>query len=132
MTYTEAQGIKRGDMIADIKTGVSLVVLDVLRDADNELYFRCIHNGDIEVYHYSAIREVLSVEEQTQLYLQDANTRVYIKPNNDTGKWLFSVVVENSDDFWLDAFDTVQEAIDYIETNGLQMVDDEPDVGESR
>ena len=131
MTYTEAQGIKRCDMIADIETGISMVVLDIDHDKrSGDLYFNCIHNGEINKYHHTDVRKVLSVWEQTQQYLQDANTRVYIKPNNDTGEWLFSVVVENSDDFWLDAFQTEQEAIDYINRNSLQMVEEEPDIGD--
>lgn len=60
---------------------------------------------------------------QIQKFINDPATRVYIKHNRDTGEWLYSVVVENSGDFWLDSFETEELALDYIAKNKLKMVD---------
>lgn len=55
------------------------------------------------------------------VHLTNPNTRVYIKHNKDTGKWLYSVVVADSDDFWLDSFKTEDEAKAYIAHHNLKM-----------
>lgn len=60
---------------------------------------------------------------QIKAYLTDPDTRVYIKYNNDMGAdlWLYSVVVEGAQDFWLDAFPTANEAVDYIRRHHLKV-----------
>lgn len=60
------------------------------------------------------------VEAQIAAYIADPETRVSIHYNNEIGKWLYSIVVENSDEFWLDSFPTLEEAEKYIETNNLK------------
>ena len=62
-----------------------------------------------------------SLSMQIQKYIKDPATRVYIKHNRDTGEWLYSVVVENSGDFWLDSFKTEKAALNYIEKCKLKM-----------
>lgn len=61
-----------------------------------------------------------TVEAKIAAYIADPETRVFIYHNNETGEWLYSIVVENSDDFWLDSFPTLEEAEKYIETNNLK------------
>lgn len=57
-------------------------------------------------------------------YIDDPSTRVWINHNDETGVWYYSVQVEGTD-FWLDSFDTNQEALKYIRDNGLKMSEDD-------
>jgi hypothetical protein len=53
----------------------------------------------------------MTTEDQVVKYINDPNTRVYINYNDETGEWLYSVVVDNSEAFWLDSFETENAAI---------------------
>jgi hypothetical protein len=53
-------------------------------------------------------------------YLENPNTRVYISHNIELGKWSYAVVIENSNDFWLDSFETEAEAKRYIAEHHLK------------
>ena len=125
MLYRKACKIKVGDVVTDKQTGINTTVLEITKDNDsNDLFFRCICNGKVSTYHHSAIRLPLSTEEQAELYLKDKNTRVFIDYINEIGEWLYSVVVDKSDGFWLDSFPTHKEAEDYIKEHNLKMIDD--------
>jgi hypothetical protein len=65
--------------------------------------------------------EDMTVNEQIAKYIHDPDTRVYIKHNNELNyyEWVYAVVVENSNNFWLDAFETEDEANEFIESNNL-------------
>lgn len=41
--------------------------------------------------------------------------------NNEAGQWLWSVQVYN-DDFWLDSFDTREEAIEFCKKHELKVI----------
>lgn len=58
---------------------------------------------------------------ETIKYLNDPTTKVFIHHNNESGEWLYSVVVENSGGFWLDSFKTRVEAERYIQKNNLSL-----------
>ena len=45
------------------------------------------------------------------------NFSVYIDHNDEIGEWLWSVVVTGTD-FWLESFDTREEAIEWCAYNG--------------
>jgi hypothetical protein len=65
----------------------------------------------------------MTVNEQITEYINDPDTRVYIKHNNELNydEWVYAVVVENSNDFWLDVFETKDDAIEFIESNNLKL-----------
>ena len=61
------------------------------------------------------------MDETVRKYIEDPNTRVYILHNDETGIWYYSVVVDGSRGFWLDSFETEEEAAKYIKDNNLTM-----------
>ena len=62
------------------------------------------------------------VEQQIQRYIE-SRSRVWINHNNETGAWVYAVQVCGTD-FWLDAFDTEDEAKKYIQENMLVLADE--------
>lgn len=64
----------------------------------------------------------MPAEKLADIYLKSKNTQVYIDYNKEIGQWLYSVVVADSDAFWLASFDTEQEAQDYIRQHNLKIV----------
>lgn len=64
-----------------------------------------------------------TVRAKIAAYISDPETRVSTYHNNEIGEWLYSVVVENSGEFWLDSFPTLEEAEEYIRKNNLKKVE---------
>ncbi|MNL78015.1 hypothetical protein D3C87_2043120 [compost metagenome] len=60
------------------------------------------------------------LKEQVQKVLKD-KPDVDIYYNNESGQWLWSVQVCN-DDFWLDSFDTCEEAVDFCQKHELKVI----------
>lgn len=44
---------------------------------------------------------------------------VYIRFNDDTGEWMWSIEKEEDREYWLDAFKTCEEAKEYCNKLGL-------------
>lgn len=68
-----------------------------------------------------------ATEKQAAIYMSDPDTRVFISRNNElrADEWQYSVVVENSDGFWLDSFGTEEEAETFIRKHNLKKVGDD-------
>lgn len=79
-------------------------------------------------YNGSSIRTETSledsIEKQIRNYIASPDTRVFINRNNelDADKWMYSVEVQDSDGFWLDSFDILEEAENFIKKNNLKKV----------
>lgn len=58
---------------------------------------------------------------EIQKYLEDPNTQVRIYFNNETGEWLYSICVVGTE-FWLDSFETREQALDYVAMHRLKLV----------
>lgn len=71
-----------------------------------------------------ATKKKKTTEDDVKEYIRDPKTRVFIKHNDETGEWLYSIVVDGSNGFWLDAFESKPAAEEYISRNHLQMVAD--------
>jgi hypothetical protein len=63
------------------------------------------------------IEAAIERERQTYLY---AKVPVEIVHSDETGEWVW--VVTTDDCFWLDAFETREEAIAFCQTHGLPLV----------
>jgi hypothetical protein len=77
-----------------------------------------IINGKQIDYHSVIIKQV-------QDYI-DQKVDVYIWRTDEVWSaedWHYAVVVKNSNGFWLDAFDTEQQAIDFCLKNELKIVE---------
>ena len=46
------------------------------------------------------------------------NFSVEIAHRNDLGTWVWAVIANDSDDFWMDAFDTLEHAVSFCEKMG--------------
>lgn len=53
-------------------------------------------------------------------FLKDLATKVCINENDDAGKYLFAMQVKG-DGFWLNAFKTEKEVMQFIDDNCLQL-----------
>ena len=62
------------------------------------------------------------IQEETNKYLEDPKTRVWINYNNEAGRWIYSVQVKGTS-FWLDSFSTKKGALAYIKEHGLKKVE---------
>lgn len=51
-----------------------------------------------------------------------SKVQVKIYHNNETGEWLWSVTDASDPEFWLNSFDTEQEAHDFCNKHGLQVL----------
>lgn len=76
-------------------------------------------NGGMENF-YSSI--TAGLDKIAKDYISNPDTRVFINYNNDMGNYQHSIQVQGTD-FWLTSFDTEQEALQYIEENGLVKAD---------
>lgn len=120
MTQFEAKNVKKGALLLiKSRNYVPTTVLEVKQDSEtNTIFFICTDG----IFSYDDMSGPMSTEELTEIYLKDPKTRVRIYHNEETGEWLYSVAVENSQGFWLDSFETEQEANEYIQANHLAIV----------
>lgn len=118
MQYKDALKVQKGDLLC-LKYS-NFKIIRVLAIEHNRRYhtitFRCT---DGEYGHKEVILPI-SDEELAQKYIQNPKTRVYIDRNHELGEWLYSVVVEESNEFWLASFRTYDEAEQYIAENRLK------------
>lgn len=119
MTYREAKKVKVGDsLLMKDKNYISTSVLEIEQDSgSNTIFFRCT-NG---LFSHVALSLPMPLDDLVKIFIKNPKTRVFIDHNNETGEWFYSVVVDESDGFWLASFDTQQEAEEYIRTNKLIM-----------
>ena len=97
-------------------------VLEISEDRDSRaFFFRCTDG----VFYHDAVIPALSVDELAKLYIKNPKTKVTIYYNNETGTWRYSVEVIDSGGFWLDSFESEEEARDYIAKNKLHLYEDE-------
>jgi len=126
--YAAALGVKAGDtLLINRRNLKNTTVLEIKLDTDNQkVFFRCT---DGEFSHVE-LSIPMSFDAAVKKYLENPETRVYITHHNELGAdmWLYSVVVEDSDEFWLDSFETLPEAIEYIKKHNLKMVGQESDI----
>ena len=125
MTYREAKKVKVGSTLLRRSQNFKATrVLEISEDVDAKaVFFRCTDG----LFHHEALCLPMPIDELVERYIRSPKTRVYIDHNNELGQWLYSVVVEDSDAFWLDSFDTEQEALDYIRSAKLKLADSESD-----
>lgn len=74
-------------------------------------------------HHHESVQKAKTIDEMVEFLISDKDTEVVIKHNNDTGKWLYSIWVKDSDDFWLCSFDTESEAVAYVKEHNLRRCD---------
>lgn len=119
MTYREAKSVKIGDTVLRKNQNYKPTsVLELSEDKNaHAIFIRCTAG----LFHHTALCKAMSSEKLAEHYLKSKHTRVYIDHNNEIGEWLYSVVVVDSDAFWLDSFDTEKEAKNYIQEHGLRM-----------
>lgn len=117
MTYEEAKNVKAGALLLiKNRNYVATTVLETKHNSEaNTFFFRCTDG----TFSYEDMSLPMPVEELKKIFLKDPETRVRVYHNNELGEWLYSVVVEDSQGFWLDSFSTEQKAYEYIRTNNL-------------
>ena len=118
MQYKDALKVQEGDLLC-LKYS-NYKITRVLAIEHNRRYhtitFRCT---DGEYVHKEVILPIPN-EELAQKYIQDPKTRVYISRNHELEEWLYSVVVEDTNEFWLASFKTCEEAEQYIAEDQLK------------
>ena len=122
MTYAMAKKVKVGDsLLMKPQNYRATRVLEISEDKEaHAIFFRCTDG----LFYHDAVIPALSVDALASLYMKNPKTQVYIYHNNDTGVWQYSVEVLDSGGFWLDSFESVEEARDYIATNKLHLCED--------
>lgn len=118
MTYRQAKKVKIGSTLMIKQKNYSTTrVWEIREDEEQQIVsFRCTDG----TFTHKELSLPLSVDELTKIFIKDPNTRVFIKHNKETGTWLYSVVVAESEDFWLNSFETLEEAKAYIKENKLK------------
>lgn len=118
MKYKEALNVQAGDLL-HLKRH-NFRETRVLRIEHDRRYhvvtFHCT-NGD---YVHKEVSLPISNDELVKKFIEDPMTRVYISHNKELGEWLYSVVVEDTDEFWLASFGTHEEAEQYIAEHQLK------------
>ena len=123
MRHSEALRLRVGDLVWVPEARRNGLITDIERDSQSkDLFFRLrldhySENGSL--FHHTAVQRCKSLDETVDFYLNDPKTKVYINHNDETGEWLYSIVVADSDAFWLCSFDTLKEAQDYIKDHNL-------------
>lgn len=120
MTYREAKKVKCvSTLLRKSQNYKPTSVLEIIEDKDTHaIFFRCTDG----LFYHDALCMPMPAEKLADIYLKSKNTQVYIDYNKEIGQWLYSVVVADSDAFWLASFDTEQEAQDYIRQHNLKIV----------
>jgi len=62
----------------------------------------------------------LDINEKVAILL-NLKPEVIIKRVNETGEWLYAVILNDDQEFWLAAFYDLDEAVDYVNKNGLKL-----------
>lgn len=118
MQYKDALNVQVGELLCLRYNNYKLT--NVLEIEHNRRYhmirFRCT---DGEYSHKEVILPP-SNEELAQKYITNPQTRVFINRNHEFGEWLYSVVVEDTNEFWLASFKTREDAEQYIAENQLK------------
>ena len=114
---------KPGNLVAVVLDGQDFAALPfgtVIESSTDEAQYKAQLNNMVDWFEADKLISASTYNRIVE-YMKDPNTRVYINHNNETGSWYYSVVVENSDAFWLNSFDTEQKALGFIKENGLKM-----------
>ena len=118
MQYKDALKVQKGDLLCLKYSNYRMT--QVLAIEHNRRYHMItFHCTDGEYAHKEVILPI-SNEELAQKYIKDPHTRVYVKRNHELGEWLYSAVVEESNEFCLASFKTYEEAEQYIVENQLK------------
>lgn len=128
MQYKEALNVQVGDLL-HLKYD-NYRETHVLRIDHNRQFHLITYHCTSGTYTHKEVSFPLSNEERAKRFINNSKTRVFIRRNHDLGEWLYSVVVEDSDDFWLASFETKEEAERYIAENELKISDREGRVAE--
>lgn len=122
MTYAMAKKVKVGDsLLMKPHNYRATTVLEISEDQESHaLFFRCTDG----LFYHGAVIPALSPDKLGLLYMKNPKTKVYIYHNNDTGVWQYSVEVVDSGGFWLDSFESEEEARDYIAKHKLCLCED--------
>ena len=122
MRYADAKKLQVNDLVWVPEARRNGRVTEIEKDAQsNDLFLRIrldqSENGSL--FHHTAIRPSKSLNEIVAFFLNDPQTKVFIKHNDELGEWLYSIEVVDSDAFWLCSFDTLSEAQNYIKEHHL-------------
>lgn len=123
MTYAMAKKVKVGDsLLMKPHNYRATTVLEISEDQESHaLFFRCTDG----LFYHDAVIPALSPDKLALLYMKNPKTKVTIYYNNEIGTWRYSVEVIDSGGFWLDSFESEEEARDYIAKNKLHLYEDE-------
>lgn len=123
MQYKEALNVQVGDLL-HLKYD-NYRETHVLRIDHNRKYRLITYHCTSGAYSHKEVCLPLPIEERVKKFIQNSKTRVFIRRNHDLGEWLYSVVVKDSDDFWLASFGTKEEAEQFISENHLKRSNNE-------
>ncbi len=73
------------------------------------------------VEDYVKAMDAVAKEESASRVAKKVPVNIYY--NDESGDWKWSVADANDPEFWIDSFETEQEAIDFCEKNGLSIVE---------
>ena len=118
MQYKEALNVKAGDLLC-LKYE-NYRDTHVLRIDHNRKYRLITYHCTSGAYTHKEVCLPIPNEERAKKFIQSSKTRVFIRRNHELGECLYSVVVKDSDDFWLASFETEEEAERYIADNKLK------------
>lgn len=118
MQYKEALTVKIGDVL-HLKNCNYRETRVLSIDHSRRYHTVTFHCTAGDVGH-KEVSLPISNTELAQRFLKDPKTRVYISRNRELGEWLYSVVVEDADEFWLASFATSEDAERYIAEHQLK------------
>lgn len=120
MTYVDALNLKVGSIVYYGEFFEPIVVLNIQNNG----------GGNVDLFttegHFSPAQvtdERPKTEKLIEKFLNDPDTKVHLHYNNELGYnvWCWAVVLDRKPDFWLDAFNTREEAVEYVEKYYLTM-----------
>ena len=119
MDYKTAKTVKPGDsLLIKPRRYQPTTVLEISEDTSaHAVFFRCTDG----LFYHDALIRPLPFDELAQIHLNSPKTEVWINHNNDTGVWRYSIEVVGSGGFWLDSFESEEEALAYISQHHLRM-----------
>lgn len=119
MQYKDALNVQVGDLLY-LKHD-NYRETRVLRIDHNRLHHLITYHCTGGSYLHKEVILPLHKNEISKNFLQNPDTRVYISLNRGSDGHRYKVVVEDSNGFWLDAFETKEKAEQFISEHHLNI-----------